>query len=139
MDVAVFNPDGKLVATAGGSTTNTLGSRQWQTGNDAETQGGGRKRVAFSPDGKLVATAGGKPNRYLGSEQWQAGSDTRTRGRTLSSFSPDGKLMATASFDGTAGVWEVSSGKRVATLGHESRVDAVVFSSDGKNGGDSWR
>ena len=34
-------------------------------------------------------------------------------------FSPDGRLVATASDDHTARVWEVSSGKQVATLGHE--------------------
>jgi WD40 repeat protein len=47
-------------------------------------------------------------------------------------FSPNGWLVATASMDHTAGVWEVSSGKRVATLRHEGEVGAVAFSPDGR-------
>ena len=47
-------------------------------------------------------------------------------------FSPDGKLVATASADRTARLWEVGSGKQVATLEHEAYVHAVVFSPDGR-------
>ena len=48
------------------------------------------------------------------------------------SFSSDGKRVATASVDGTAGVWDVKSGERLATLNHESGVLSVSFSPDGK-------
>jgi WD40 repeat protein len=47
-------------------------------------------------------------------------------------FSPDGTQVATASLDGTAGIWEVSSGKQVVTLQHEGWVRAIVFSPDGR-------
>ncbi|MCD0452465.1 trypsin-like peptidase domain-containing protein [Actinocorallia sp. API 0066] len=46
-------------------------------------------------------------------------------------FSGDGLRVATASFDGTARVWGVASGKQVARLDHEGLVRSVVFSGDG--------
>jgi len=47
-------------------------------------------------------------------------------------FSPDGKLVATASSDTTARVFEAATGREVARLAHQARVDAVAFSPDGK-------
>ena len=47
-------------------------------------------------------------------------------------FSPDSKLALTASADGTAQVWETTSGKMTARLAHPSYVYAAAFSPDGK-------
>jgi WD40 repeat protein/tRNA A-37 threonylcarbamoyl transferase component Bud32 len=48
-------------------------------------------------------------------------------------FSPDGKLAATASYDRTARLWDVATGKpRGAPLEHAYPVWAVAFSPDGK-------
>ena len=48
-------------------------------------------------------------------------------------FSADSALVATASSDGTARVWESSTGGLVAVLGgHTAGVRAVAFSSDGR-------
>jgi predicted oxidoreductase (fatty acid repression mutant protein) len=47
-------------------------------------------------------------------------------------FSPDGTRVVTASLDGTARVWETSSGQLQATLtGHTKEVFSAAFSSDG--------
>jgi WD40 repeat protein len=47
-------------------------------------------------------------------------------------FSPDGTRIATASFDKTAKVWDVVSGREEFTLvGHTDRIYGVAFSPDG--------
>jgi Flp pilus assembly protein TadD len=47
-------------------------------------------------------------------------------------FSPDGRTALTGSGDKTARLWDVSSGKPLATLQHEDGVSAVAFSPDGR-------
>ena len=48
-------------------------------------------------------------------------------------FSPDSKLVVTASGDGSACVWEVRTGRRLAELReHLSAVNSAEFSPDGK-------
>jgi WD40 repeat protein len=41
-------------------------------------------------------------------------------------------MVATASLDGTARVWETSTGEPIATLTHDDVVDTVSFSPDGQ-------
>jgi WD40 repeat protein len=51
----------------------------------------------------------------------------------LLDFSPDSRRLVTASFDGTAKVWDVTTGKLLFTLkGHSKAVWCAVFSPDGK-------
>jgi WD40 repeat protein len=56
-------------------------------------------------------------------------------------FSPDGRRVATASRDGTAKVWEASTGAELLTLyGDGAGVGSVAFSPDGTRlavGGDN--
>ena len=48
-------------------------------------------------------------------------------------FSPDSKTLATASHDRTAKLWDVATGRELATLrGHTSWVRSVAFVPDGK-------
>ncbi len=49
-------------------------------------------------------------------------------------FSPDGRLLIAACDDGTAQLWDVATGVRLASplTGHEGRVRTVAFSPDGR-------
>ncbi|PZG52856.1 hypothetical protein C1I98_06690 [Spongiactinospora gelatinilytica] len=48
-------------------------------------------------------------------------------------FSPHGRVLATGSLDGTVGLWEVATGRRLTVLtGHTHYVGSVVFSPDGR-------
>lgn len=47
--------------------------------------------------------------------------------------SPDGRVVATGADDGSARLWEMQTGRIVATLkGHEAPVSSVAFSPDGR-------
>ena len=49
-------------------------------------------------------------------------------------FSPDGQRLATASADGTAKIWDATTGKELLTLsGHTGLLFNVAFSPDGKS------
>ncbi|WP_286619269.1 TIR domain-containing protein, partial [Variovorax sp. J22R115] len=52
---------------------------------------------------------------------------------TSAQFSADGKTVLTASWDKTARLWDVASGKELRALrGHENVVTSAQFSADGK-------
>jgi WD40 repeat protein len=48
-------------------------------------------------------------------------------------FSPDGKSLVTASLDGSAVIWEASTGARIRTMSHPSPVIKASFDSMGKS------
>lgn len=47
-------------------------------------------------------------------------------------FSPDHRLAITGAADGTAAIWDVRSGRQVATLHHDGPIHTVQFSPDGQ-------
>ncbi|MCX6676766.1 MAG: WD40 repeat domain-containing protein [Methanothrix sp.] len=47
------------------------------------------------------------------------------------SFSPDGSKVAAANGDGTARIWDASTGTELHRLNHDYRVNSVSFSPDG--------
>ena len=95
--------------------------------------------VQFSPDGRLVAAASMALERPRpGAERvtiwdWRSGRVVRTL-RALAegmAFSADGRRIATTPLVGPARIWEVSSGRVLATLaGHTGAVMDVAFAPD---------
>ncbi len=99
--------------------------------------------IAHSPDGKFLATASGDPGQYGKATLWLAEPDGV--GKPLRdlvegndcvfavAFSPDSKLVAAAGADRAIRVWEVETGKLLATIeDHADWVLDIAFSPDGK-------
>jgi WD40 repeat protein len=48
-------------------------------------------------------------------------------------FAPSGRLLATADHDGTVKLWDVATGRQLASLeGHADGLSGVAFSPDGR-------
>jgi WD40 repeat protein/DNA-binding SARP family transcriptional activator len=93
----------------------------------------------FSPDGRLVAISYFSQLRdksHVAIWAWKPDEVVRTINTpmytTEVAFDSSGSRLVTASLGGTAEVWDVDNGTRLATLaGHASPVEDVAVSSDG--------
>jgi WD40 repeat protein len=99
--------------------------------------------IAYSPDGKWLATAGGDPGQYGSAKLFIAepdGGGKPVRELVESNdaifavvFSADSKLVAAAGADRAIRIWEVESGKLLATIeDHADWILDLAFSPDGK-------
>src|SRR5262249_22185180 len=108
-----FSPDGRLVA--GSCLGNTAHIWELATGQERLTikHGGNITGLAFSPDGRYLVTANNGRNFVSG---------------------PNGMLLDTGNeYKDKVHVWSLADGKEVHRFtGHHGAVEAVVFSSDGR-------
>jgi WD40 repeat protein/DNA-binding SARP family transcriptional activator len=129
---AAFSPDGATIVTSGQDGVIRL--REAATGQTVRAIDASERRlvaVTFSPDGRLIAAAG-----VANVSLWQSTSGELARvldapGIAVA-FDPTGDLLAVAGDDGTATLWEVETGRRVAELRHTAAVEAVAWSRDGR-------
>ncbi|HEX4707676.1 MAG TPA: WD40 repeat domain-containing protein, partial [Candidatus Udaeobacter sp.] len=99
--------------------------------------------VTFSRDGKLLATCDATTARVwdvasgesiappMIQQEPNIGSSMRDQLKSVA-FSADGKLLGTANGDGTARIWDVSSGNEIVRLSLKGSADTASFSPDGK-------
>jgi WD40 repeat protein len=138
-----FAPDGHTIVSGGYHELNTWNLAD---GSVARRLRGLPERVydiAVSPDGKWLATAGGDPGQFGYATLWLAepdGGGKPVRQLIESpdavfavAFSPDSKQVAAAGADRAIRIWEVETGKLVATIeDHADWVLDIAFSPDGK-------
>ncbi len=127
---AAVSPDGQHMATGGWDRTVTLWNVETQTVYRSLTGHTGEIYVlAFSPDGKFLVSGG--------ADNWieHPESVTRNTDGELVFIMKEGKSHFFTPdenhIDKTARVWEVATGKNIATLENPSQVRAVAFSPDG--------
>ncbi len=135
----VWSRDGKRIYVAGYKVVEI---RDANTGNKIGQLVGHSdivRSLALSPDGKVLAAAGGKVGKSGEVKLWilESGTSTTIEGHTDSIYGvawrPDGLQIATASYDKTAKIWDVKTGKSVVELrDHTDAVFAVAYSSDSK-------
>jgi WD40 repeat protein len=145
-----YSPDGRWIATASWDGT----ARLWdaQTGKEVRRLDVPAPRgytahltqILFSPDNELVVVARQAPPNEAGVIVWNRPTGEKVRefpgGYGSVAVSPDGRLIACGGWgrgaavnSGVVRVYELATGKPVRELrGHQSRIDLLAFSPDGK-------
>ena len=117
IDTVAMSPNGTLLAT--GARDKRVKLWYVETQECFHTLSGhigGIVSLAFSPDGTLLVSGGG--------DNWEQ--QTHADGTTLVYSDGDSPV------DKTAKVWEVATGKNIATLETSGMVRGIAFSPDGK-------
>jgi len=136
--LAVFSPDGKMVA-AGIGPQPELAVWDVETGQ-LKFRGQGHRQdvrcLAFSPDGRTIATGSLDTTIIL----WDV-ANGRHRESLLGhhgsvqvvTFSPDGRTLASGGMGGDLHLWNVVTGQELLRLkGPQGGFHAILFSPDGK-------
>jgi WD40 repeat protein len=127
-----FSPDSKLVA----ATSSDDRVRVWQADSgDPPVTLRARRGVGpieFSADGRYLAAAAGNVVNVWRTGTWKRARTLRGHEKRIVAltFSHRGSRLATASEDGTARIWDISSGGSLELAGHTDEVMSARFSPD---------
>jgi len=130
---AAVSPDGRLFATGGWDKTVTLWNVETQKPFcTLEGHTGEISALAFSQDGLLLVSGGARSWEYQESED---GSTLDSEALYTFRSEVDGTVnyfsSGDNSIDTTAKVWEVATGRNIATLKHLGVINRVAFSPEG--------
>jgi len=131
---AVFSPDGKWILTAGSDHYAWL----WDAGTGKKITSFEHNatvtRATFSPDGKSILVASDSSAYLLDAISGKQLAVFKHEDMVHDAvFSPDGKWILTASWDNTARIWDVVTGKQAGPeMKHDAGLNSAVFSPDGK-------
>ena len=144
----VFSPDGKTIASSGGSD-HTIRLWDAETGEQVFTMEGHPwiiSALAFSPDGKTLASANGHyedDTRIFESEirLWNVENGqhiTTLKGHTDTitslSFSMDGKTLVSGGEDNAVLLWNIETEQMTPLYAeHDNSVNFVGYTSDGNS------
>jgi WD40 repeat protein/uncharacterized caspase-like protein len=135
-----FSPDGRFLL-GGGRLWDAVTAKERLKLTDRDrkalilkdTSGGGNLGQ-YSPDGRLVATDDGEDIVIWDSSTGQQVKRLVGHLRYINSiaFSPDGRFILSGAEDGTARIWEVSTGNELCRLISLNNGDWVVVAPDGR-------
>lgn len=145
VDAIAFSPDGERFVTGGWNSTARVWNKEDNTFVDLKHDALYIQSVAFSPVANQVATgsngkedlvhvwdvATAKPTMTLKRVPKNDKANGHTDAITSLSYSKDGTRLLTTSFDNTARIWDVATGKQLHVLkGHSWWVWDAAFSPD---------
>lgn len=133
-----FSPDGTVVATAAeGGGIDLWNVNTYEEVGHIETGIDLLNALAFSPDGSTLMVALGDSATMAARlydlrtklPLWTATAHTNVISSVA--FAPDGKWIATSSWDGTARIWEATSGRELCTM-RQTTLESIAVSPDGR-------